>query len=426
MTARELAINILYKIEQGEGYSNITLDKELNKSNLSVVDKGLTSQIVYGVLTWKLTLDEIIKKYSSIRLKKISLWITNILRIGIYQIVFLDKIPQSAVVNEGVKLAKKYGHEFSARFVNAILRKIEKDEIEKLEEYLKNKKILEEEFISIMTSHPIWLVNELLQQYNKEFVIDLLNSNNEKSDITIRVNTLKSTKEELYKILELKGIEYELGKFPDSIKLKRLSDFSTQLYIVQDEAAQLACIKLEPSQGERVLDACSAPGGKATYLAQLMKNKGRVDAWDIHEHRVKLVHELAQKLGITIIRAEEKDATVEYKELYGEYDKILLDVPCTGLGVIRKKPDIKWSRKKEDIEQLTKVQEQILENCSKYIKPNGIIVYSTCTILKQENEEQIQKFLSKHYEFELIEEIKIYPHIDNMDGFYIAKLRRNV
>ena len=424
MNSRELAINVLYKVEFGEGYSNVELDKELNKSELSALDKALASEIVYGVLTWKITLDEIIKKYSSIRLKKISPWILNILRAGIYQIVFLDKIPESAAVNESVNLAKKYGHEVSSKFVNAILRKISKDEMDKLLEYLAAKPLTEEELISIVTSHPVWLVEELLKQYDKKFVTELLNANNITPEITIRANTLKTSRDELFKLLSLKNVDCKKGNLKDSIKVRKLTEFGNTLFSVQDEAAQLACLKLNPEPGDEVLDACSAPGGKTTYLAELMKNTGNIDAWDLHPHRVKLVEAAAKKLDINIINATVKDATTYSAGLMKRYDKILLDVPCSGLGVIRKKPDIKWTRKPEDILELQKIQMEILEKCSDYLKPGGRLVYSTCTILKQENEEQVEKFLKVHDNFKLIEQINLFPHTDGADGFFIAVLER--
>ena len=425
MNSRELAINVLYKVEFGEGYSNVELDKELNKSELSALDKALASEIVYGVLTWKITLDEIIKKYSSIRLKKISPWILNILRIGIYQIVFLDKIPESAAVNESVNLAKKYGHEVSSKFVNAILRKISKDEMDKLLEHLSTKPLTEEELISIVTSHPVWMVEELLKQYDKKFVTELLNANNITPEITIRANTLKTSREELFKLLSLKNVDCKKGNLKDSIKVRKLTEFGNTLFSVQDEAAQLACLKLDPKPGDEVLDACSAPGGKTTYLAELMKNTGNIDAWDLHPHRVRLVEAAAKKLDISIINATVKDATTYSAGLMKRYDKILLDVPCSGLGVIRKKPDIKWTRKPEDILELQKIQMEILEKCSDYLKPGGRMVYSTCTILKRENRMQIDKFLEKHPDFKLVDELSLYPHINSTDGFYIAVLERN-
>lgn len=425
MTARELAINILYKIENAESYSNIEVDKEFSKNDLEPVDKALASELVYGVLTWKIAIDQIIQRYSSIKLKKISKWVLNILRIGIYQIAFLDRIPESAAVNESVKLAKKYSHEAASKFTNAVLRKIEKNEMEKLIDYLGTKTLMENEIISIITSHPLWLVDELLKEYDIKFVTELLNANNIKADITLRANTLKTSRDELVKLLQLKGFECEKGTLPDSIYVRKMNDFTNQLFTVQDEAAQLAALKLNPKEGEKVLDACAAPGGKTTYLAQLMKNKGEIDAWDIHEHRVKLIEGLAKKLDINIIHATTKDAS-EYTPSFDKYyDKILLDVPCTGLGVIRKKPDIKWSRQPEDIEELIVIQEKILSTCANYLKDGGKMVYSTCTILAKENHMQIERFLEKHTDFKLIEELNLYPHVNNTDGFYIAVLERN-
>lgn len=424
MNSRELALNILYKVEFGEGYANIEIDKEFNKSDLIDLDKALASEIVYGVLTWKITIDEIIKMHSSIKMQKISPWILNILRIGIYQIVFLDKIPESAAVNESVKLAKKYGHEMSAKFVNAVLRKIDKNEMDKLLEYLSTKALLEDEIISIVTSHPLWLVDELLKEYDKKFVTELLNANNIKPDITIRANLLKTSRDDLFNLLRLKRVDCRKGNLQDSIKVKKLTDFGTQLYTVQDEAAQLACLKLDSKPGEKILDACSAPGGKTTYIAQLMENKGRVDAWDIHPHRVRLVEEAAKTLGIDIIKANVKNATEYTTAFNGHYDRILLDVPCTGIGVIRKKPDIKWTRKVEDIDEMAEIQAQILDTCSEYLRTGGRLVYSTCTVFKRENEEQIERFLMKHTEYKLLEKINLYPHINDTDGFFIAVLQR--
>lgn len=424
MNARELAINVLYKVEFGEGYSNVTLDKELNKSDLEPVDKAFASELVYGVLTWKITLDEIIKMYSSIKIKKISPWILNILRTGIYQIVFLDKVPESAAVNESVKLAKQYGHEASSKFVNAILRKIEKNEMEKLLAYIATKPILEDEIISIVTSHPLWMVDELLKEYDKKFVTELLNANNITPEITLRSNRLKTTRDELYKLLLLKKIDCKKGNLEDSIKVRKMSDFKGKLFTVQDEAAQLACLKLAPKAGEVVLDACSAPGGKTTYLAEIMENKGKIEAWDIHPHRVRLVEEAAKKLDIDIIHATVHDATIVMPNYKEKFDKILLDVPCSGLGVIRKKPDIKWTRQPEDFEELMSVQEKILDTCSEYLKSGGRMVYSTCTVLKRENEEQIEKFLLTHSDFMLVEQTKLFPNVNETDGFYIAVLEK--
>lgn len=424
MNARELALNCLYQIEVGEAYANLVLEKELSKSDLPRVDKALTSELVYGVLTWKLTLDAIIMQYSSIKQKKISDWILNILRLGVYQIVFLDKIPVSAAVNESVKLAKRYGHEASAKFVNAILHRVSKNEMETLLESLKHSTKTDEEKLSILTSHPLWMVELLCREYPKKFVTELLNANNLTPEITIRVNTLRTTREEVKKLLDLKQIDCRLGNLPDSILVKKLQHFDEQLYVVQDEAAQLACLWLDPQEKELVLDACAAPGGKTSYLAQLMNGTGRIEAWDIHEHRVKQLQEMAQRMGMSNIHARVNDASQYQTQWHERFDRVLLDVPCSGLGVIRKKPDVKWKRKEEDLTELIEIQKQILETCSAYVKPGGTVVYSTCTVVKEENEKQVQAFLQKHKEFQLVKEVNLFPHRDGTDGFYIAKLQK--
>jgi 16S rRNA (cytosine967-C5)-methyltransferase len=424
-SAREVALSILYKIEIGEAYSNITLNKELRtQKDLSALDKSLVSQIVYGVTTWKITLDEIIKKYSSIKIKKISPWILNILRMGIYQICFLDKIPESAAVNESVKLAKRYGHIASSRFVNAVLRKIKKEELQNLFNEIDADTTLEEtEKLAIKTSHPQWMVEKLLEYYDKDFVKALLDADNIVPSISIRVNTSVITRDELIKEFEDENIKCKKGNLPDSVILEHLPKVESDKFIVQDEAAQLVCLMLEPKENETILDMCASPGGKTTYIAKLMNNKGTIDAWDIHEHRVELITELCCKLNVSIVNASQNDAT-EYKEnLKEKYDRILLDVPCSGLGVIRKKPDIKWT-KKEEQKDLIETQRKILNCGAEYLKPDGIMMYSTCTILKEENNLQIAEFLKENNNFELLEEKQLFPNVDGTDGFYMAKLHK--
>ena len=427
---RELALKILYKIDKEQAYSNLVLKEEIkqNRRMLTEKDIGLISEIVYGVTTWRLTLDEIVKKYSKIKLKKISPWILNILRKGIYQIIFLDKIPKSAAVNESVNLAKRYGHSSSSNFVNAILRKIEKSDYEELS------KITDDiEKISKTTSMPEWIIKELLKNNSLEETEEICKNSNLKPQITVRVNNLKISKNELIKKLEEKNVECEeIDKeeklTEDFLVIKKLKDienldlFKEGYFTVQDVSAGLTAKILNPQPGDKVLDACSAPGGKTTYMAELMKNEGYIEAWDIHEHRTKLVEQNAKRLGIDIIKTKVKDAS-EYDEKVEKFDKILLDVPCLGIGVIKRKPDIKWQRKKEDIEEITKIQKTILEQCSKYLKKGGYLVYSTCSILKGENEDVVLNFLMKNKEFELVENgsFNIKPD-EKRDGFYICKL----
>lgn len=436
--AREIALKTLYKIDKEKAYSNIALDEELNKNRkiLEERDIGLISEIVYGTVTWKLTIDEIIKKYSKIKLKKYSPWVLNILRMGVYQIVFLDKIPKSAAVNESVNLCKKYGPK-SSGLVNAILRKVEKQDMESFEE-IEN----DVERISKIASMPEWIVEKLIEENGMQIAERICKNSNIKPNLSIRVNKLKTTKAEIIKSLKEKNIVVVDGNLEDFIiveKLKNiegLSEFKEGRITLQDESAGLASIILDPKKGEYILDACSAPGGKTTYIAELMENEGKILAWDLYKHRTNLIDQNSRRLGISIIETQEKDASKFDENFANKFDKILLDVPCLGLGVIKRKPDIKWQRQETDVEEISKLQYQILDTCSKYIIDGGEIVYSTCSILKEENEDIIEKFLQNNKNFQIknyennqqykdfIKQnkyIKIEPSTTN-DGFFICKL----
>ena len=419
--ARELALKVLYKIDVDKAYSNIVLD-EMIKQNINFLnekDIGLISEIVYGVTTWRLTLDSIIKKYSKIRLKKISPWIINILRMSIYQIVFLDKIPKSAAVNEGVNLAKRYGHKSSSGFVNAILRKVSKQDYEDLFNIEDEK-----ERISKITSTPEWIIEELKKEGMKLNKIEQICKNsNIRPKVSIRVNTLKITKEDLKKSLMEKGIKVEDGILEDFLildkakGLENIKEFKDGLFTVQDEAAGLTSLILKPNKGDKILDACSSPGGKTTYIAQIVENNAEIEAWDLHESRIKLVEQNANRLGINIIHTKVNDATKYDEKYFEKFDKILLDVPCLGLGVLKRKPDIKWQRKREDIENISKIQYEILNTCSKYLKPGGVLVYSTCSILDSENKEIISKFLKENKDFDL-SKIKIQDEKNTTNNYF--------
>ena len=472
---RELALKILYKIDKEKAYSNIVLNEMINqnKKELTYKDIGLISEIVYGTTTWRLTLDEIIKKYSKIKLKKISTWILNILRMGIYQIIFLDKIPKSAAVNESVTLAKRYGHKASSSFVNAILRKVT---VKDYEDFFEIKDDIER--ISITNSMPKWIIEELAKQLrNMKKVEEIAINSNLRPHLSIRINSLKIEndskskeqkeieenaeknlkkkigKEDFIKSLEEKNIKVEQGLLKDFLilenakNIENIEEFRQGLFTIQDETAGLIPIILEPDKTDVILDTCSSPGGKTTYLAEMMKNEGKIEAWDIHEHRTKLVKNTAKRLGITNIETKVNDATI-YNENYKEkFDKVLLDVPCLGIGVLKRKPDIKWQKNKEDIKEITKIQKQILENCSQYLKKGGELVYSTCSILKEENENIINEFIKKHENFitkkinikendkiqnkNFFEKYKnnsdylqVYQN-DKTDGFFICKLKKN-
>ncbi len=427
--ARNIALKILYEINTKQAYSNIVLDKYINENRekLSNLDINFISELVYGVVTWKLTLEYIIQKYSKIKIKKMSDWVKNILYLGSYQILFLNKVPKSAAVNESVNLCKKYNFK-SVGLVNAILRKIEKSDYEEID-HITNSITR----ISLKYSMPEWIVRKFYEEYGEEQASNICQNLNLRPNIAVRVNRLKN------KIaIGEKGILDDFRIITGTKNITKTKEYIEGYINIQDEAAGLSGFILDPKEGENVLDACSAPGGKTTYLAELMHNKGCIIAWDIYEERLKQVNQNAKRLGINIIQTELHDATKLKEDYVERFDKILLDVPCLGLGVIRRKPDIKWNRQERDIEEISNIQFKILKTCSKYLKNDGVLVYSTCSMLKEENEKIIEKFINEE-DFETINVDQKIPSefsktttnnmvqflpSKNHDGFFITMLKR--
>lgn len=438
---REIALNILLRINLDNAFSNITIKNHMSE-DMTSQDENFVREIVYGVLENKDYLDYIISKASKVRLKKIHPTIKEILRMGIYQLYFMDGVPDSAAVNESVNLAKKHGHKGTIGFVNGVLRSISRDK-EKFGEIDSRDKV---KYLSIKYSHPEYLVKRWIDEFGIEFAQDLIISNNTKPKLNIRANTLLVTKDELKKILAEKGYNIEEGKYAKDClivdnpkKITELDAFKKGYFIIQDEASQLVAQVMNPIEGSFVLDVCSAPGGKATHLAQLMNDKGKLLARDIFNHKLQLIDENAKRFGINIIETQFFDALEKDESLVNKVDYLLIDAPCSGLGLIRRKPEIKWNRKEKDIEELSELQFNILETNKDYLRTGGILVYSTCTIENKENIDIINRFLEKNPSFKLvsIEEcfdnkdnlptlnkgyVQIYPHIHHMDGFFIAKM----
>ena len=427
--ARNIALKSLYEINTKQAYSNIVLDKYINENRekLSKLDINFISELVYGVVTWKLTLEYIIQKYSKIKLKKMSDWVKNILYLGSYQILFLDKVPKSAAVNESVNLCKKYNFK-SVGLVNAILRKIEKSDYEEINTI--SNSITR---ISLKYSMPEWIVKKFCDEYGNEEAANICQNLNLRPNISVRLNRLKDKIE-----LGEKGILEDFRVITGTKNITKTKEYIEGNITIQDEAAGLSSFILAPKEGEMVLDACSAPGGKTTYLAELMCNQGNIVAWDIYEERLKQVKQNAKRLGINIIQTEVHDATKLKEDYVERFDKILLDVPCLGLGVIRRKPDIKWNRQENNIKEISDIQFNILKTCSKYLKKNGTLVYSTCSMLKEENDAIIEKFI-KDENFEIVDIDKQIPKefskitTNNMvqflpsqkhDGFFITMLKK--
>lgn len=427
--ARNIALKSLYEINTKQAYSNIVLDKYINENRekLSKLDINFISELVYGVVTWKLTLEYIIQKYSKIKLKKMSDWVKNILYLGSYQILFLDKVPKSAAVNESVNLCKKYNFK-SVGLVNAILRKIEKSDYEEINTITNS--ITR---ISLKYSMPEWIVKKFCDEYGNEEAANICQNLNLRPNISVRLNRLKDKIE-----LGEKGILEDFRVITGTKNITKTKEYIEGNITIQDEAAGLSSFILAPKEGEMVLDACSAPGGKTTYLAELMCNQGNIVAWDIYEERLKQVKQNAKRLGINIIQTEVHDATKLKEDYVERFDKILLDVPCLVLGVIRRKPDIKWNRQENNIKEISDIQFNILKTCSKYLKKNGTLVYSTCSMLKEENDAIIEKFI-KDENFEIVDIDKQIPKefskitTNNMvqflpsqkhDGFFITMLKK--
>lgn len=442
-SARELAFKILYDIFSNQAFSNISIKKHLNKG-IEPKEENLIREIVYGVLENDLYINYIISKASKTPLKKIHPKILIILKMGIYQLLFMDRIPSRAAVNESVELAKIHGHKGTVGFVNGILRNIDRNKNKFLEIREKDKS----NYISIKFSHPKWLVDRWINEFGDEFTEKLCRANNSYSKLNIRVNSLKTSKKELKNKLEKYGFNISDGKYSDDIliidnpvRLTETEEYKLGYFIIQDESSALVGQIMDPKEGSTVLDLCSAPGGKSTHIGQLMKNKGRVLSMDFYEHKIKLIEENARRLGVDIVETFVGDATKFNESLVNIADYVLVDAPCSGFGLIRRKPEIKWNRKEEDIEELVKIQRSILNNAKEYLKVGGILVYSTCTIEKEENIKMVNQFIEENNNFRLVnfenlvdglekEEslkqgfIQLYPHIHNTDGFFIAKMMK--
>ncbi|MBQ3052347.1 MAG: 16S rRNA (cytosine(967)-C(5))-methyltransferase RsmB [Clostridia bacterium] len=419
--ARKVAANVLCKIEKDGAYSNLTVLNAFRENPLTPEDKKLASAIIYGVLDRKLSLDYILSKFLKTPIKKTAPLTLAVLRSALYQIMFMDKIPESAAVNEAVKLIKKSKESRNSGFVNAVLRAV-------LREKLTLPQGENPKDLSIRYSCPLWIVESFLNDYSKENTIGLLEESLKTPPVTLRVNTTKITAEELIKKLSDSGIKSRKGDIENCVILENGTDFTNNnlfkegLFHIQDTASQKAVDILNPKPFQRVLDMCAAPGGKSFTMAYLMENKGEIISCDLYDHKVQLIKDSAERLGLEIVKPTVADALI-YNENLGKFDCILCDVVCSGLGVIRRKPEIKY-KPQDNFQSLEKTQLSILENSAKYLKDKGKILYSTCTLRKAENEAIVNKFLQTHKDFKKEYEHTFMPHTDSTDGFFCALLVR--
>lgn len=436
---RGLSVKILNRIDRTDAYLDKMLDIELKGSELKTNDKALLYEIVHGVIRYLGRIDWILTGFYKGQFSKSIPNVKNSMRVALYQILFLDKVPDYAAVNEAVEFVKKLQGDKSANLTNAVLRNIIRNK--KGIRYPKRNDNLTG-YLSAYYSHPSWMVKRWLSRYGEEFTENLLKANNNRPTISLRTNGLVSSSDEVARLFKKNEISYTKGKYlPNFIKLKSMSNisdwefFTKGYFSVQDESTGFSCYLLDPKPNERVLDLFAAPGGKTSLLADLMKNKGEIVAIDKYESRLNLLNKNLNRLSITNVKTIEADA-LEFED-DEKFDKILLDVPCSGLGTITKKPDIKWRRDISDIRKLAELQPRLLEKGASLLKPGGELVFSTCTIEPEENFDVIKAFLEKHKEFELINAtnffekilvgengcVQTYPNIHGVDGAFAAKLK---
>ncbi|MCD7945141.1 MAG: 16S rRNA (cytosine(967)-C(5))-methyltransferase RsmB [Clostridiales bacterium] len=433
-SARAVALEVLIACEKRHAWSDSALSASIRRAKLSARDAALTSRLCYGVQQNQLLLLYWLEQLCRVPVERLELPIRLILELGLYQLAFLDRVPAHAAVDESVKLARAQSkNPRSPGLVNGILRS-----------FLRQKNMIPApDSLSVRYSHPQWLVDLLENEVPEGTLEALLQANNGQPSTVIQVNTLKTDGETLARRLAGEGVNVEKHPFlPDCYQLSetgdlsRLASFREGLFQVQDAAARLAVLAAGPRPGMAVLDACAAPGGKSFQAAMEMGDRGSILSCDLQAKKLSRIREGAERLGIDCITTQAMDGRVFQQELEGKFDLVLADVPCSDLGIIRKKPDIRY-KEPEPLEHLPVIQRAILDNVSRYVAPGGVLLYSTCTVLRRENQEIVSAFLSGHPDFHL-EAFSLpgvgdcdgmqtlWPHLHGTDGFFMAKLRREI
>lgn len=421
--ARKIAVKALLSVEKDKAFSNLTLGSVFNDyPDLTTQDKALVSNIFYGVLDRKITLDYFLSKLVKTSLNKVKPFVLCVLRSALYQIVYLDKIPNSAAVNEAVKIVKSSKESYQSGFVNGVLRN-----------FLRNPVSLPTgnttDDLSVIYSCPKWIVESFIKDYSLETAIELLKESLEAAPVYLRVNTLKTDSKTLANLLNEQGVNANLTETENALEIsggispKENKLFAEGYFHIQDLSSQKCATLLGAKENETVLDLCAAPGGKSFTIAQCMNNKGLLYSCDLYEHRTHLIFEGAKRLGIDVIKTKTLDASkpLQFEE---RFDAVLCDVPCSGLGIMRRKPDIKYNAA-ENLGELEKIQREILNNAATVVKKGGRILYSTCTLRRAENQETVRTFLENHKNAVLKFEHTFMPHVDKTDGFYTALIEMN-
>lgn len=422
---RKTAYLSLVDVESKRAYSNLAINHQIiiNKPN----SHSFVRELVYGVLENKLLLDHYIDQLVKNGIGSLKTPELNIIRMGIYQLGYMDSVPEYAAVNESVVLAKKYCRSKSG-LVNGVLREYLN---KKLQLSLPDRSEDEVKYLSVKYSYAPWIVELWLEYYGTDFVESLLAAGNETPPMTVRLNWLRVMKRDLINKLREKNYEVEEGKLcQNALNIKGSRILSTDMYKLgmftpQDESSMLVAEKLDPKHGETVMDVCAAPGGKTTAIAERMNNTGRIIASDIYRRKLDLIDKEAKRLGIINIETRSWDATRVDSSMLQKADRVLVDAPCSGLGVVRRKPEIKYKELTEEMELLPKKQLAILSASSGYVKPGGRLVYSTCTVNPKENERVVEAFLKKNPAFEKIERTLLLPNVNGTDGFFICVMERS-
>lgn len=440
MDAREVALLTLNACHRQGGWSDNILKKQLAQAGLDSRDGALATQLCFGVLQNQLLLDFYLSKFSNLPLKRMEGKVVQALRLGAYQMLFLTRIPHSAAVNRSVELTRAHcKNPRAAGMVNGILRSLERN-LDSLPVIPQNDPVY---YLSTLYSHPEWLVKEFLLTLGEEETAKLLAANNTRPSITAMVNTVKTTPEALMGMLQEEGVGAELHPWlPNCLilsktgDLERLNAFQEGLFYIQDPASRLAIAAAAPEPGMRLLDCCAAPGGKSFAAAIAMENQGEVISCDLHPHKKKLIQAGADRLGLSIVTPMTADGKVFRPEWEAAFDRVLVDAPCSGLGVIGKKPDIRY-KDPAPLADLPQIQLAILNNAARYVRPGGVLLYSTCTVLSRENEQVVETFLANHpgfkaEDFTLLGNkgtsqngmVTLWTHRHGTDGFFICKLRK--
>lgn len=441
VNARSAAAFIVQQVLVDGAYTNIAVNKFLRNNPLEDLERRLLTELVYGTVKAVGTIDWYLQQCVTRPLDKIEKEILSVLRISVYQIIYMPRIPNSAACNEAVKLARSLSNEGSAKFVNAVLRSLLRKQ-EAGEFKFPDQEQDDAGYLSLQYFHPRWLIKRWLGPYGREGVERLLQFDNTAAPVCLRTNTLAITREQLLASLAEAGAECHASKWSkDGIVCEKLPSLSSvfakleNAFYVQDESSMLVGHVVAPEPGMRVLDMCSAPGGKTTHVAQLMENQGEIIACDVHEHKLKLIQENAARLNISIIKPQLSDGTIFRPEWGESFDRVLVDAPCSGLGVLRRRAEARWRKKRNELKLFPPLQLKILRNASRYVKDGGRLIYSTCTIEQAENHYLVEEFLQARHEWqrvpfkhpltgELVDELQLLPQNDGTDGFYICILEK--